>query len=97
MALISLPQQEAVSRIKSDLDTFVGKKVRMRTVKGRGLMWEKEGVLEGTYPNLFIVLFEEKEQIRKVSYSYADVLIKTIRLCCPDTGDDLFPWLPDRF
>jgi len=97
MVLISLPQQEALSRINSDLDAFVGKRVRMRTAKGRGLMWEKEGILEGTYPNLFTVLFKEREQIRKVSYSYADVLTKTIKLAYPQTGEDLFPWLPDRF
>ena len=97
MALISLPQQEALGRIKSDLDAFVGKKVRMRTAKGRGLMWEKEGVVEETYPNLFIILFEDKDLFRKASYSYADVLTKTIKLVCPQTGEELFPWLQDRF
>lgn len=97
MAISTLPQQEALSRIKTDLGTFVGKKIRMRTIKGRGVMWEREGTLENIYPNLFIVQVVEQEGPRKISYSYADVLTKTIKLCCPQSGEDIFPWLPDRF
>lgn len=97
MALSTLPQQEALSRIKTDLGAFVGKKIRMRTIKGRGVMWEREGTLENIYPNLFIIQVMEGQSLRKVSYSYADVLTKTIKLCCPQTGEDIFPWLPDRF
>lgn len=97
MALSTLPQQEALSRIKTDLGAFVGKKVRMRTTKGRGVTWEREGTLEDIYPNLFIIQVMEGEGLRKISYSYADVLTKTIKLCCPQTGEDIFPWLPDRF
>lgn len=97
MALSTLPQQEALGRIKADLGAFVGKKVRMRTTKGRGVTWEREGTLENIYPNLFIIQVVEGKVLRRVSYSYADVLTKTIKLCCAQTGEDIFPWLPDRF
>lgn len=60
-------------------------------------MWEREGTLENIYPNLFIIQVMEGQGPRKISYSYADVLTKTIKLCCPQTGEDIFPWLPDRF
>lgn len=61
------------------------------------MLWEAQGTLEEIYPHLFVVEVEEKNELRKISYSFADVLTKTIKLVCCDTGEDLFPWLPDRF
>lgn len=97
MALSTLPQQEALTRIKSDLNGYVGKRVKMRTIRSRGMMWEREGTLENIYPNLFVIQVLERGCFRKLSFSYADVLTKTIKLCRPQTGEDIFPWLPDRF
>lgn len=97
MAISTLPQQEAVGRIKNDLSAYLGKTIKMSTIKSRGMLWECEGILEQVYPNLFVIEIEDKNEFRKISYSYADVLTKTIKLVCGETGQDLFPWLPDRF
>ncbi len=97
MLIQALPQQEAICRIKQELSAQIGEKVKLSTIKSRGALWEREGTLEETYPNLFIVEIEERTSLRKISYSYADVFTKTIKLTCCTSGEDLFPWLPDRF
>lgn len=97
MVIQTLPQQEAICRIKQELNAQIGESLKLTTIKSRGTLWERTGTLDETYPNLFIVDIEEPTGCRKISYSYADVFTKTIKLTCCDTGEDLFPWLPDRF
>jgi uncharacterized protein Veg len=97
MVIQALPQQEAICKIKQELGAQIGENVRLTTIKSRGTLWEREGRLEDTYPNLFIVDIHEPMGFRKISYSYADVFTKTIKLTHCDTGEDLFPWLPDKF
>ncbi|MDI6892682.1 MAG: Veg family protein [Actinomycetota bacterium] len=94
MPLSEIPQTEVVDRIKSDLETLVGSKMRLRANLGRCKIVEREGILEETHPNLFVVkVDEEKERPRRVSYSYADVLTRTVELTHPQSGENLLPWL----
>ncbi len=73
--------------IKRDLDYFVGSKVRLKANRGRNRIIEKEGILESTYPNLFVVKISERKVDRRVSYSYADVLTETVELFVYDHQD----------
>ncbi len=94
MAVGQLPQVEIVGRIRKQLDGFVGEKMRLKANMGRCKIIEREGVLEEIHPNLFVVRVEEKRnRCRRVSYSYADVLTKTVELSNPDNGESLIPWL----
>lgn len=94
MPLSSLPQTETVDRIRNDLESFVGAKMRLRANMGRCKIIEREGILEETHPNLFVVKVEEKKnRYRRVSYCYADVLTKTVELTHPRSGENLLPWL----
>jgi uncharacterized protein Veg len=94
MALSQLSQVEIVDRIRRELDEFVGEKMRLKANMGRCKIIERDGVLEETHPNLFVVKVEEKRnRCRRVSYSYADVLTKTVELSNPDNGESLLPWL----
>ncbi len=97
MIVQALPQQEAICRIKQELSSQIGERVKLSAIKSRGALWEREGTLEEIYPNLFIIEIEEATSLRKISYSYADVFTKNIKMTCCETGEDLFPWLPDRF
>lgn len=72
--------------IKRDLEAYVGEKIRLRANKGRKKVIEREGVLEGTYPNIFIVRLEEADSERRVSYSYADLLTETVELVICSAG-----------
>ena len=70
-----------ISQIKRDIETCIGLKVQLKANKGRKKSFIKEGVLENTYPSIFVVKFEnEFEATRRVSYSYTDVLTKAVEL-----------------
>jgi len=87
-------QIEVVGRIRSDLKSLMGTRMRLRANMGRSKIVEREGVLEETHPSLFVVKVEEKrERTARVSYSYVDVLTGTVELTHPTTGENVFPWL----
>lgn len=70
-----------LSRVKNNIQTCVGLRVQLKTNKGRKKVFIEEGILENTYPSIFVVKFEnEYETIRRVSYSYTDVLTNSVEL-----------------
>jgi len=73
-------------QIKKDIQNFVGEKVQLKTNKGRKKAFIKEGILENTYPSIFVVKFEnDYETTRRVSYSYTDILTKAVEIVvCKD-------------
>lgn len=78
----------AIADIKKDLDVFVGSRVRLKANRGRNRIIEKEGVLESTYPNIFVIKVRERKIERRISYSYADVLTETVELFVYDKSDE---------
>ncbi len=66
--------------IKRGLDGIVGERVRVTASKGRRQVVEREGTLEKTYPNLFVIRIDEGESSRRVTYTYADVLTEVVKL-----------------
>lgn len=88
------PQPDVVDKIKTDLEALVGTKLKLRANMGRCKIIEREGVLEETHPNLFVINVHEKRgRRRRISYSYADVLTKTVELSDPSTEENFLPWL----
>lgn len=73
-------------QIKKDIQTFLGEKVQLKANKGRKKAFIREGILENTYPSIFIVKFEnDYEETRRVSYSYTDILTKAVEIVvCKD-------------
>ena len=68
-------------QIKKNIETFIGERVQLKANKGRKKSFIREGVLENSYPSIFIVRFEnDYETTRRVSYSYTDVLTKAVEL-----------------
>ena len=45
---------------------------------GRSKTFEKEGTIEKAYPNIFVIKYEEEN--RNVTYSYTDVLTRTVEV-----------------
>ena len=76
--------QKDLVKIKSDLSDNVGHKVRLTAKKGRKQIVTCDGVIESTYNNIFTVKLEPPKDFslgeRRVSYSYTDVLTKTVEL-----------------
>lgn len=70
-----------MSDIKRDLDGLIGEKIRLRANRGRRRVDEREGILEKTYPSIFVVRIEEEVSgARRISFSYADVLTEMVEL-----------------
>ena len=57
----------------------VGEKVTLKANGGRRKIVVNKGVLEKTYDSIFIIRLDSNCQ-RTVSYSYSDVLTKTVQL-----------------
>jgi uncharacterized protein Veg len=86
--VILMATKEVLAEIKEDLETFVGTRVKLKSFKGRNKVVEREGVLECTYPNIFVIKLDEKRTQRRVSFSYTDVLTESVELTiCSDGGD----------
>ncbi len=78
MAKALLPKNKVLAQIKEDLDSFVGKEVTVRANKGRRKVVVASGVLERTYPNLFVVRLADGHTVKRLSYTYSDVLTEMV-------------------
>lgn len=80
--------KNALAAIKRTLDDHIGEKIKLIANGGRRKTIERTGVLEETYPSVFIVkLDKDQHAFERVSYSYADVLTETVELTvCRDDG-----------
>lgn len=73
--------KELLEAIKKNIDEHVGEKVLLKANSGRRKMLVREGVLEQTYPNIFVVRIEANDSTsRVVSYSYSDILTKNVQI-----------------
>ncbi len=73
--------RNTLHEIKQSLDLHVGQKIMLRANGGRRKTIERTGVLEETYPSVFIVkLDQEQHAFKRVSYSYADILTESVEV-----------------
>ena len=87
-------QVNVMLRIREDLNECLGTRLKVRANKGRKIVIENLAVLEETYPHVFVVRVETKTSpTQRVSYSYADIITKTVELSHPETDEGLFSWL----
>ncbi|HHV58835.1 MAG TPA: Veg protein [Clostridiaceae bacterium] len=76
-----MAEKSDLLQIRKNIEGCVGERVQLKTNKGRKKSFIKDGVLENTYPSIFIVKFEnDYETTRRVSYSYTDILTKAVEL-----------------
>ena len=83
---------EDINNLKTDISEKIGQKIIVKGTLGRSKFYEKEATIEKTYPNLFVVKYQEDE--RNVTYSYTDVLTKTVEVQVFD-GQEYSPLLPE--
>jgi uncharacterized protein Veg len=72
-------KRNQIEAIREKLDSHLGEKVKVRASEGRRRVFEREGILEKTYPSIFVVRFEDDDS-RCVSWSYIDVLTDSVEL-----------------
>jgi len=78
-------EREELLRIKDVLERSIGQKVRLTAKKGRKKCVIRQGIIEETFPSIFIVkldntIDEIPSSSRRVSYSYTDILTKAIEV-----------------
>ena len=83
--------QRDITSLKTDIDEKVGQKIIVKGSLGRSKAFAKEATIEKTYPNLFVIKFDESN--RSVSYSYTDILTRAIEVDVFD-GNGYSPLIP---
>ena len=83
--------KDDIANLKTDIDGKVGQKIIVKGSLGRSRTFEKEAKIEKAYPNIFIVKYEEND--RNVTYSYTDVLTRTVEVQVFD-GQEYSPLIP---
>ena len=80
-----------IATLKTDINEKIGQKIIVKGSLGRSRAFEKEATIEKAYPNIFVVKYEEND--RNVTYSYTDVLTRTVEVEVFD-GDSYSPLIP---
>lgn len=78
-------EKSNIYEVKKNIEGCIGQKVLLKGSLGRNKTFEKEGTLVNTYPNIFVVKMDDSQ--RNVTYSYTDVLTKTVELGVGDAGN----------
>lgn len=80
--------RNALMEIKRSMEVHVGQKIMLRANGGRKKTIERSGVLEETYPSVFIVKLDEAQNnFKRVSYSYVDILTESVEVTvCNESG-----------
>lgn len=73
-------KRNTLEQIKRDIESCVGKPVRLRANRGRRKVIEAEGIIEKTYPRVFVVRLGKDSAVKRMSYTYVDVLTETVEL-----------------
>ena len=80
-----------ITNLKTDILEKVGQKIIVKGSLGRSKAFEKEATIEKAYPNIFVVKYEENN--RNDTYSYTDILTRTVEVEVFD-GIEYSPLIP---
>ncbi len=69
-----------IGQIRNYMDEQLGRKVILTVNHSRKKKTINKGVVAETYPKHFIIKLEKTAPIKNASYTYADVLTKTVEL-----------------
>lgn len=82
-----------ITNLKTDIIEKIGQKIIVKGSLGRSRTFEKEATLEKAYPNIFVVRYEENN--RNVTYSYTDILTRSVEVDVFD-GETYSPLIPPQ-
>ena len=76
-----------LASIKNKLDSKIGAQITVVAQAGRKKVTRRNGILRETFPAIFVVeLNQEENDFERVSYSYADLLTKSIEISFDDVA-----------
>ena len=81
-----LADKNTLGEIRKIIEGYLGQRVTLKANKGRKRIVVREGILEDTYPSIFVVkVYGDFDSVRRVSYSYCDILTETVEITvCED-------------
>ena len=80
-----------VEDIHEKLTSMIGQRVKVRANMGRTRVVERMGTIKTVHPAVFIVEVDERRGRKsRQSYQYVDVLMGTVELFDPESGEHLF-------
>ncbi|MGE5542692.1 MAG: Veg family protein [Bacillota bacterium] len=66
--------------IRCGLEGHLGRPLTVKADKGRRRVSVNEGVLENTYPNIFVVKVNASGGPRRLTYTYSELLTRAVRI-----------------
>ena len=79
--------KESMQKIRQDVESYIGQEIDIKSNVGRNKKVNKRGTIDSAYSNLFVV--READSTRKLSYSYADVIMNSLEITKVDNGEPL--------
>ncbi len=75
-------KQADVSKVRREIVSHVGSRVKIKANKGRNKMDITEGIITETYPSIFLIKIDDADSdaFKTMSFSYADVLTKDVQM-----------------
>lgn len=81
--------RKRLEKIRGDLESLIGKPVKVRANQGRRRTVERIGTIEETYPSVFVVRLGADHHHRRVSFTYTDVLTEAVEVTVlPENEND---------
>jgi len=77
--VFTLEKHNVLEVIKKDIESHVGERVTLKANGGRRKVLVNNGIIEKTYQSIFVIRLESDNN-RTVTYSYSDVLTKTVQI-----------------
>lgn len=74
-----MEKRNVLASIRRDIENHVGETVTLKANGGRRKVLVNKGTIEKTYPNIFVIRLDQDTH-RTVTYSYSDVLTKTVQI-----------------
>lgn len=90
--------KNSLLEVKKHMEGCIGQEIYVKANLGRNKQIEKVGVIDGVFPNLFVI--KEQETDHKLSYTYADILTNSLELTKLDTGEPVINYdidLPKKY
>ena len=69
-----------LQQIRSGIEQNLGRRVYLKTHRGRSRSVESEGILENSFPSVFTVLVQQGKRERRISYAYSDLFTRHLEL-----------------
>lgn len=86
-------QKATIMDVKREVENYRGKRIKLEAHKSKKKLYQKEGVIEGTYPSIFTVsVKEDRRPVQRLSFSYSDVLTKSVKIALVDEVEGAFSY-----